>query len=225
LLKLPPNHKTLPYNGESDTIRTIPAGESHKPDLSFGVLLRTKALWILFFTYVALTLSLEMISAHIVAYATDLNIVATIAATLLTVIGAASILGKVVCGTLSDRVGRKVTLVGAMVLLGISAACLPFAHTMPALFAAAAVFGLAYGGYAPLIPAIIGDIFGVSSMGTILGLLTLGAGTGAAVGPVLAGYIFDIQGSYSLAFWLAAALSVSAAFAASLLKPPRSAPR
>lgn len=221
LLKLPPGRKTTQTNAKTETKPELAYQEPGSGELSVRMVLKTRAFWLLFFTYIALTVCLEMTSVHIVAYAIDMNILAAVAATLLTVIGAASILGKLTIGALSDKIGRKVSLTGTMALLGLSLACLPFARNLPALFAFAAVFGIAYGGYAPLIPAFIGDMFGLRSMGTLMGLITLGAGIGSAIGPVLAGYIFDVQSSYNIAFWLAAGIAVLAALAASQVKSPR----
>ena len=63
----------------------------------------------------------------------------------------------------------------------------------------------------PLIPAAIGEIFGQKNVGSVLGICVLGASVGAAIGPVLGGYVFDVSGSYRVAFWLGAALAWTAA--------------
>jgi MFS family permease len=71
------------------------------------------------------------------------------------------------------------------------------------LYVFAVAFGAAYGGLAPPTTAIVGDTFGVRHIGAIFGVLEVGWVSGAAVGPALAGYIFDTTGRYYLAFWLA----------------------
>jgi MFS family permease len=218
LLKLPPANKKPQSNVEIDAESKFAVQQPDNVKFSFRIALKMRDVWILFFTYLALTVSLEMTAAHIVVYAIDMNIIATVAATLLTVIGATSIIGKLAIGAISDKIGRKISIIGTLVILGLSLASLPFAGNLPALYVFAAIFGFAYGGYAPLIPAIVGDMYGMHSMGMIMGIITLGAGVGAATGPVLAGYIFDVQGSYSMAFWIAAGIALSAAFTASLLK-------
>jgi MFS family permease len=218
LLKLPPDHKAPQDNIKQTNIPSFIFQKPEKFELRLKTVLKTRALWILFFTHLALSAGIEMTTVHIVAYATDLNIMAVIGATLVTAIGAASTLGKLTIGALSDKIGRKVTMAGTLALLGLSLACLPLARDIPSLFIFAVIFGIAYGGYGPVLPAIIGDIYGVRNMGMLMGFVSVGAGTGAAIGPVLAGYIFDVQKSYSLAFWLAAALVLLAALAASRLK-------
>jgi len=160
-----------------------------------------------------------MISSHIVVHAIDQNIPAPIAVYLLTSMGIASILGNITGGALSDKTGRKSAIVGSLVLMGIVLACFSFANTMVALFIVAAVFGFAYGSYIPQIPTIVGELCGLRNQGSALGLVLFGASLGASIGPVLAGYIFDVQHSYNLAFWLAAALAIAAAIVAYQLKP------
>lgn len=64
-------------------------------------------------------------------------------------------------------------------------------------------FALGYGVFAPLIPAIAGDIFQGKQFGSIYGLLYSSIGLGAAIGPFLAGYIHDVTGSYRMAFLVA----------------------
>ena len=66
-----------------------------------------------------------------------------------------------------------------------------------------AIAGFSAGSFV-LFPAIIGDWFGLKFHGSILGLLDLATGIGAAVGPLLAGYIFDSRGSYELAIIITA---------------------
>jgi len=65
------------------------------------------------------------------------------------------------------------------------------------------------------------DYFGLRSHGLIYGVITLGYGIGSATGPLLAGYIFDITGSYIIAFLIFGTLSITTAITASLLRPTR----
>ena len=68
------------------------------------------------------------------------------------------------------------------------------------LYVFATIFGFAYAGLTPPITAMVGDTFGIQHIGLIIGTLEIGWGLGAATGPALAGYIFDVSGSYFLAF-------------------------
>ncbi len=83
----------------------------------------------------------------------------------------------------------------------------------------AAVFGFAYGGYQPAISLVVADLFGLRSLGVILGAVVFFITIGASFGPALAGKIFDITGSYQLAFLIAALLTAMAIILAILLRP------
>jgi MFS family permease len=71
-------------------------------------------------------------------------------------------------------------------------------------------FGLAFGGCAVLIPLLVGECFGLRAFGKVLGLVMISATLGAAIGPVLTGRIYDVTGSYALAFVLHFAALVTA---------------
>ena len=62
--------------------------------------------------------------------------------------------------------------------------------------------GMGLGGGAVLIPLLVGECFGLRAFGKVLGVVTISATLGAATGPVVTGRIFDVTGSYKLAFIL-----------------------
>ena len=64
----------------------------------------------------------------------------------------------------------------------------------------ACFFGLTWGARGPAITAKTADLFPGRNLGTILGVITVGTGIGSAVGAWGAGWIFDVSGSYRLAF-------------------------
>jgi MFS family permease len=82
------------------------------------------------------------------------------------------------------------------------------------------IYGIGYGGLDPPIVALIGDAFGLRRVGVIMGSLIVGWGLGAALGPYLAGLIFDISSSYSAAFLVAALIMVMATIFISRLDVP-----
>ena len=70
-------------------------------------------------------------------------------------------------------------------------------------------------------PTLSGSLFGTRSIGSIFGALNTAYTIGAAIGPLLAGYIFDVTDSYYMAF-ASTAIAMSTAFLLCLLlKPPR----
>jgi MFS family permease len=91
-----------------------------------------------------------------------------------------------------------------------------------ALFAYVLVYGLTGGGGLVLAPLMVGECFGVRSVGTIFGVLAIAAVVGGAAGPLLAGLIFDATGSYYPAFVVFAIGEATAAIAISQARSPRS---
>jgi len=82
-------------------------------------------------------------------------------------------------------------------------------------YGAALLFGLSYGGWVMIYPVITSRLFGTKNSGAILGALCAIAGIGG-VGPYVAGYIYDVTGSYDLAFLISGVLMLGA-FALSLV--------
>ena len=77
------------------------------------------------------------------------------------------------------------------------------------LYLFALVYGFAIGGTTPTMVALVSDISGLRKIGTALGVLEFCFGIGAAIGPYVAGFIFDVSGSYFMAFLSGALIILS----------------
>jgi MFS family permease len=84
----------------------------------------------------------------------------------------------------------------------------------------ACFFGLTWGARGPAITAKTADLFPGPQLGTILGVITIGSGIGSAVGAWGAGWIFDVSGSYRLAFMLSIASYLGGVIAFWALRRP-----
>ena len=89
------------------------------------------------------------------------------------------------------------------------------------LYLFAVVFGFGRGGVQAVAAPLSADLFGLRAHGVIYGVFSFGFSIGAAVGPFLAGYIFDVSGSYNVAFLLCAAVGVVGLILAFLLRPAK----
>ncbi len=125
-------------------------------------------------------------------------------------------------GGAGDRICNKTAIIICFVLLSIILFWLQLAKTVWMLYLFAAVFGFAFGGFVALRVPLVAELFGLSSHGVILGITQLSIGMGEAAGPVASGHIFDIMGSYNLAFVICATLNIVAAIITLLLKPTTS---
>lgn len=185
---------------------------------SFQRAIQTRQFWMLFGVFLCFNLIVQSIIVHIVPHITDLGISAIVAASALTTIGGLSIGGRIVMGSVADRIGDKPTMVFGFILMSATLLWLLVAKEMWMLYLFAAVFGFAYGSIIPLGSTMIAELFGLSSHGVILGVVSFGAAIGGAIGPVMAGLIYDITDSYQLAFLIYAGVAIVAIILVSLLR-------
>ena len=170
--------------------------------------IRTRQLWIYCAMAGSFGLGVQAIMVHIVPHAIDMGISPTSAASILTIIGAGSLTGRIIMGSVADRIGNKLAYIICFILEAGALFWLLAAKELWVLYLFAVVFGFAYGGHVPLGSPIIADLFGLSSHGVILGATAFSMTTAGAIGPLLAGHIFDITNSYYRAFLVCAAVSV-----------------
>jgi MFS family permease len=162
--------------------------------------LKTKDFWFLLSLWLFWSSSALLVLTHIVPYAIDIGHSSGEAAMVLSLLGGTSIAGGVLMGKISDSIGRKkVAIICSLVMAG-AIIWLIWAQNLWMLYIFAVVFGFAQGGLGPPINVLVGNTFGLRNLGVIMGFLNIGWGLGSAIGPAIGGLIFDIRGSYSLAF-------------------------
>ncbi|HEX4209703.1 MAG TPA: MFS transporter [Candidatus Binataceae bacterium] len=181
---------------------------------------RTTAFWLLNIIFTLTWLVVFMPMVHIVPFAVDLGISPFRAAMTISVIGFAGFGGRLSIGTISDRLGRVATLGACLMMQALAFLGFIFSTGLGLLYPAAALFGFSYGGITALFPALIGDFFGRIAVGAIVGFIFALAGSPAAFGPLIAGYIYDGTHSYSAAFELSAGLNLIAFLLVFRLKKP-----
>ncbi len=185
----------------------------------------TKQFWIIFVMFFCLGFSVLTAQVHLVPYATDINISPTTAANILATIGGASIIGRVVLGGVGDRIGNQRAFILGFALMAGPVLGLVFAREIWMLFLIAAVFGIGYGDCVASESPLVATVFGLKSIGLILGVLSLAFTIGGAVGPFIAAYIFDITVSYQAAFILTAVIGAIGLVLTIILSPIRSRSR
>ncbi len=206
----------LPYGQEEEKVKgTNPASIG----LSLKEAIRTVPFWVYTLSTFSFFAVLMVIMVHIVPHATDIGISATKAAGILAVLGGSGIVGRIAMGTLADRIGNKQTFIICYILIAANLTILLIAKELWLFYLFAAILGVAYGGFATMISPLVADLFGLRSHGVILGSTAFGATIGGALGPIVAGSIFDVTGSYQLAFIISIIVSIIGLVAATSLKP------
>ena len=115
--------------------------------------------------------------------------------------------GKIGGGWLSDRIDREIVYVGGIVIMLMGIGALMLVGAMPTRwgpYAYGVLLGLGYSVTAALTPALSADRFSGEHFGTIVGAGMFASALGSAIGPWLAGWQFDLTGSYTLPFLVAA---------------------
>jgi len=174
-----------------------------KPQLiefSLSQAFRTSQFWFLGFAWVFMALNTYLILIHVVPYAVDTGISPMDAAVILSLIGGSSILGRVGVGRVSDIIGRKAPAIACALLQVGALLLLMCSRDLWMFYTFAIVYGFTWGGFALVTTALIGDIFAMHSIGSIMGVISGGWGFGAAVGPVIGGLLFDVTESYCFSF-------------------------
>jgi MFS family permease len=144
-----------------------------------------------------------MISVHAVPFARDQGVSLTGASLSLTAYGIGSAIGRLLGGTLSDRLGPRPTIAAAFVLQIVALGTLLWIPSRAALLLSLVAFGAGFASSDTVVAQVVPQVFGLRALGAIMGILTLGWRCGAAIGPALAGFVYDLTGSYRMVFGLA----------------------
>jgi predicted MFS family arabinose efflux permease len=186
----------------------------HKPRadrmLSYREMTLNWRFWMVCVIYFCFGFTLHTVMVHIVPHAIETGIPPKTAAGLMAVIGGSSILSKLVAGTISDRIGVKLSLGYNFILLIAALIWVQMSGSLWTLRGFTFAFGFSYGGIMTLQSILSAELFGLSSLGLILGSVTFIYTIGSATGPLLSGYIFDVTRSYSIAFFICTLLDAVA---------------
>lgn len=128
-------------------------------------------------------------------------------------------LGRIISGTLSDRIGRIPTLQIVFGLQGVNMLLFAFYQSPLLVLLGAAVSGFAYGSLLSVFPSITSDYYGLRDFGNNYGVLFTSFGLAGFIGPLLSASIRDFAGSFTLAYILSSAFLLFALFLSLVLRP------
>ena len=183
------------------------------PPVTLSEAIRTQPFWLLMAAFFFGNISSQTLHVHQVAYLVDQGLSAMLAAVVVGVVGFSSIFGKIGGGWLSDRFEREAVYIGGIAIMVASAFALLSLGANPSPWGAygyAVLLGVGYSATASLIPAMVSDRFTGRHFGAIVGVTLIGSSAGSAVGPWVAGRLYDATGSYTLPFLIAAGCGVVA---------------
>ncbi len=154
--------------------------------------------------------SVVMVQTHFVPYVTDKGISPGVAAKALGLLHGINIVGVLLGGMISDRIGRKTPLAIIYFVRALAIAFLLVANTPWMFYCFAVIAGLSWFSSVPLTIALAGELYGLRHMGTLVGFVFLSHQIGGALSTYSAGWFFDVTGSYQVVFLAVIALLVAA---------------
>jgi cyanate permease len=161
------------------------------------------------------------IVAHQVAYLEDIGFSPLVAAVIFSLVPGVSILGRATFGILAMRVEVKHLAAMCFVAQIVAFVILLSSESLTLICIYAVLFGIGYGGLVAAFPTFIGAYYGRAHYAQILGIVFPVAIAAEAVGPSLAGGIFDLAGGYQFVFAMLVAVSSMGLLCAVLARPPR----
>ena len=180
---------------------------------------QTLPFWLLMGTFfVCGYTSNGMVLTHFMPHALEHNFTAFQASSALGVMGAMNIMGTLASGFICDRFGRRGPLATYYFVRGVSLLFLLYVWNVPSLHLWAALFGLNYISTVPPTTTLTANIYGPYSVGELSGWIFFAHQVGSALGAALAGWVFELTGTYSSAFASAAVLAFFAAGLAMMIR-------
>jgi OFA family oxalate/formate antiporter-like MFS transporter len=222
-----PQEKNLkPYGEEEElstsTVQVTRDGlKNNNNDWKALEAIATPVFWLMYSMYFLGFTTFLVVVIHTFSFAVDLGIPALVASGALSAIGIGSILGRVaLSGLLTEVLETKKVLFLCFFLQGSSLFLLLGVREVWAFYLFGVLFGFFYSGLVPIFPTLLGKFFGLSAMGTIYGFFGTSYCVAAIGGPLLAGYIHDITGSYFYPFLLSIFFCYAGAILSFFIKPP-----
>ncbi len=157
-------------------------------------LFRSREFVLLYLSWVLATTALFVPFVFLPAFARDRGAGEIAAASLVSLIGGTSIVGRLVLGPIGDRLGVVRLFKITVLMMAISYAIWLFASSYAALALFAVVLGINYGSRIAAAPAVLIEYFGVENLGTTLGAFFTATGVAALLGPPLAGVAVELTG-------------------------------
>src|SRR5258705_1576837 len=141
-------------------------------------------------------------------FSLDLKYTQGHSANIISLVLLSSIIGRVLMGSLADKMPKKYVMILVYPLVAGSIPLLYFSSTRGVIYLFAFIFGMGLGGDYMIIPLMAAELFGVRIMGRVMGLVLTADGLAEAFSPMLVGWLRDKSGSYANGFAVLIILAV-----------------
>jgi len=209
---------------DGDTLHMAPGGRPsspglHSPGLFLGEAVRTRQFWVIAGLYGSFGFCRSTFLAHLAAHVQDLGFSLADGANVLALVIGSSMLSRIGMGRIADMIGNKPVFMMSFGATTLSLILGLIARDLWTLYLFSFLFGFGWGNQAVLRFTVTSEVFGLASLGVVIGVLSVAESIAATVGAYLAGYVFDVAGNYQMAFWAGIGVSMTGMILAGLLKP------
>jgi len=182
---------------------------------------RTRAFWLITLATSSVFLVSGGINLHQMAHLQDQGLSSTVAVGVVAAFAVFGGLGGLLAGVLQHRIGSRWTFALSLAASAGGLVILIHADNIALAYIYGAWYGLFFGVVATMMAVIYADYFGRMALGRIRGVVAPINIVFNALGPPLAGWAFDVSGSYAVAFWAFTVLYLLAVLWVFLAGPPR----
>ena len=180
---------------------------------------RTSAFWNLIAIHHLGCVGHSIVFIGVIFYATTRGISLEAAAFIITIYSLASVGSRFMTPVLADRFGAKGVMALAYFVQGVSVLLLLWTTELWHFYGFAVLFGLGMGGEMSAFLVVNRQYYGMGPVRTVFGFQSMGAGTGMALGGLIAGFVYDVFGSYDVAWYLSIGASMGGAICILFLQP------
>lgn len=234
----PEDHGMLP-DGDRPDARPAPSvggapGDEAKPapttpahldgDFTLRMAMRMPVFWFLAIAFGLRQFAVGAISLHVVPFLVDTGRSLEVASFMLAATTLTSVFGRLGFGWLADRFPPRYIMAISMVMVGLGAIILAnVTEGWTLLVLYIVVYAIGWGGGAVTMNATRGAYFGRRAFGTISGTMDFFQMFGLVLGPIFAGFVYDVTGSYTIAFTSFAVSAAASGVLMVFLRPPKRA--
>jgi MFS family permease len=155
---------------------------------------------------------------HLKLYLRDLNFSQTDAAGIISLVAFSSLAGRVIMGWLADIFSRKNVMIFIYTIVASAIPLLLLPEFPGRIYIFAVVFGIGLGGDYMIIPLMAGDLFGVRTLGRVMGIVLVADGVAEATSPMMVGYMYNTDTkSYAVGFIVLIFIAIAGAVIVSFL--------
>ncbi len=155
---------------------------------------------------------------HLKLYMIDLNYTQSQALNVMSFVLFMSLIGRVLMGFLADLIQRKYVMMIIFIIVGSSIPLLLVPDFPGRIYIFAAIFGIGLGGDYMIIPLMAGDLFGVRTLGRVMGIILVSDGLAESLTPMLVGASFDATDSYKLGFTILICIAMAGVLIISFIR-------